>query len=471
MIQVPAHYDPTTRPYQLGVQSGLRNSRFAVLVIHRRAGKTVATFAYAIERMVEEPMTVVMVYPTLKQGWDNFWTSLDNDGNKIIDYIPKELIASSGNSSSEDSMQITLKNGSVFRVLGATKPEALRGANAKIYIFDEFVDIPAKAVRVVRPIVLANGGQIIIQSTPKITGISGGTFKKLYHNAEKDPTQYAIYLRADKSNIFTPEQLEQFRQDDIAETGTDFNYRQEMLLDWGQTDQTSYYGENLVAMEKDGRIGDHPHDPRQRVYTAIDLGGGPDSTAITWFQYINKELNIIDYYETNNIGDEPIVRLIQSKPYNYGWHFLPHDGTRNDSDHIQRLQKWREYGLPDSSTLPKTGKEAGIKDVVELLALPTTTFHEPFTSHLIHQLKLYQRKFNDATGNYEGPEHKTSSHGADSFRYVSQALKWGFDEEGNCIYTSSGSMQTYEAEQLVSGLGRKSYEDDDGASYDDGYDF
>lgn len=467
MIQVPAHYDPSVRPYQLDVLSGLRKSRFSVLVIHRRAGKTMATFAYAIDRMIEETMTVVMVLPTLKQGYDNFWTNVENDGFKTIDHIPKELIARS--SSTEDSMYIELKNGSVFRVLGATKPDALRGANAKIYIFDEFVDIPAKALRVVRPITLANGGQIIIQSTPKITGISGATFKKLYDGAVKDPTQYAIYLPADKSGIFTKAQLKQFRDDDIQETGTDFNYRQEMLLDWGQTDQTSYYGENLIAMEKDGRIGDHPYNPKEHVYTAIDLGGGADSTAVTWFQYIDKQLNIIDYYETNHIGDESIAKLIQSKPYVYGWHFLPHDGTRNDSDHIQRLQKWRDYGLPNSSTLPKTGKEAGIRKAVELLALPSTTFHLPFTSHLIYQLKLYKRKFNDITGNYEGPEHSSASHGADSFRYVGQALEWGFDENGDCIYSGSATMDTYESEEMVSVVGNSDY--DDFASYRDGYDF
>ena len=468
MIQVPAHYDPSVRPYQLDVLNGLKHSRFSVLVIHRRAGKTLATFAYAIGRMVEETMTVVMVYPTLKQGFDNFWTNVENDGFKTIDHIPKELIARS--SGTEDSMYIELKNGSVFRVLGATKPDALRGANAKLYIYDEFVDIPAKALRVVRPITLANGGQIIIQSTPKITGISGGTFKKLYDGATKDKTQYAIYLPADKSGIFTKKQLKQFRDDDIAETGNDFNYRQEMLLDWGQTDQTSYYGENLMAMEKDGRIGDHAHDPKKPVYTAVDLGGGADSTAITWFQYIDKQLNIIDYYETNNIGDEPMVKLIQSKPYIYGWHFLPHDGVRNDSDHIQRLQKWREYGLPNSSTLPKTGKEAGINKMVELLASPATTFHLPFTSHLIHQLKIYKRKFNETTGNYEGPEHTSASHGSDSFRYVGQALQWGFNDDGNCIYNSSATMDTYESEDVVSVVGSQSPDYND-KPYDDGYDF
>ena len=469
MIQVPAHYDPSVRPYQLDVLNGLKHSRFSVLVIHRRAGKTLATFAYAIGRMVEEPMTVVMVYPTLKQGFDNFWTNVENDGFKTIDHIPKELIARS--SGTEDSMYIELKNGSVFRVLGATKPDALRGANAKIYIYDEFVDIPASALRVVRPITLANGGQIIIQSTPKITGISGGTFKKLFDSAKKDKTQYAIYLPADKSGIFTKKQLEQFRQDDINETGNDFNYRQEMLLDWGQTDQTSYYGQSLMAMEKDGRIGDHPYNPKEHVYTAIDLGGGADSTAITWFQYIDKKLNIIDYYETNNIGDEPIVKLIQSKPYIYGWHFLPHDGSRNDSDHIQRLQKWRDYGLPNSSTLPKTGIEQGINEVVEILALPTTTFHQPFTFHLIHQLKIYKRKFNETTGNYEGPEHNSASHASDSFRYIGQALKWGFDEKGNCIYNSSAEMETYESEEMVSVVGRRGTDDDSDERYDDGYDF
>lgn len=468
MIQVPAHYDPSVRPYQLDVLNGLRHSRFSVLVIHRRAGKTMATFAYAIQRMTEEPMTVVMVYPTLKQGFDNFWTNVENDGFKTIDHIPKELISRS--SGTEDSMYVELKNGSVFRIIGATKPDALRGANAKIYIFDEFVDIPAKALRVVRPITLANGGQIIIQSTPKITGVSGMTFKKLYDSATKDKTQYAIYLPADKSKIFTKSQLEQFRADDIAETGNDFNYRQEMLLDWGQTDQTSYYGISLMAMEKDGRIGDHEYSPKEHVYTAIDLGGGADSTAITWFQYIDKKLNIIDYYETNNIGDEPMVKLIQSKPYIYGWHFLPHDGTRNDSDHIQRLQKWRDYGLPNSSTLPKTGVEQGIKEVVDLLNLDTTTFHLPFTSHLIHQLKIYKRKFNDATGNYEGPEHGTSSHASDSFRYVGQALRWGFDENGKCIYNSSATMERYQGEDMISTINSKNYDSYD-KPYNDGYDF
>jgi phage terminase large subunit len=224
-------------------------------------------------------------------------------------------------------------------------------------------------------------------------------------------------------------------------------------------------------MEKDGRIGDHPYDETQPVYTAIDLGGGADSTAITWFQYIDKKTNIIDYYETNNIGDEPMAKLIQGKPYIYGWHFLPHDGTRNDSDHIQRLQKWRGYGLPNSSTLPKTGVEQGIGDVVNLLGLDTTTFHEPFTAKLVHKLKIYKRKFNETTGNYEGPEHGTASHGSDSFRYVGQALKWGFDETGKCIYNSSAMMERYESEDMVSVVGASRHNDDDDKPYDDGYDF
>ena len=426
-MDIPAHYDPSVRPYQLDVLNGLRNSRFSVLVIHRRAGKTLGTFAYAIKRMTEEVMNVVMVFPTQKQGFDNFWTNTENDGFKTINHIPKQLIARQSNS--EDSMFIELKNGSVFRVLGATKPEALRGANAKIYIFDEFVDIPAGSLNVVRPIVLGNKGQIIIQSTPKLTGVSGETFKRLYESAKKDPKQYAIYLPADKSGIFNEEQLEEIRQDIIAQNGNDFMYRQEMLLDWGQADATAYYAQEITKMEKDGRIGIHEYNPKYPVYTSMDMGGGADATAVCWWQVYNKSVHIIDFYETEVLHDESLVKFITSKPYVYAWHFIPHDGAKRDSDAISRIQKLRRMGLGNASLLRRIGVEDGIKLTAELLHKDSTTIHQPTTTQLVSRLKLYSRKYNELTGDYLGPEHKTESHAADSLRYCATALDQKFNRD------------------------------------------
>ena len=150
---------------------------FAVWCWSRRGGKDLTAFCYGIKKAVESPMNVVIVWPTKKQGYDNFWTAVDNDGIPILDRIPKGLIAKK--SSTKDDMSVTLINGSTITLLGATDPDALRGANGKLYILSEFVDLPAGLLGVIRPVVAVNGGQIIVQSTPKIDGVSGVTFQNL----------------------------------------------------------------------------------------------------------------------------------------------------------------------------------------------------------------------------------------------------------------------------------------------------
>jgi len=443
-MQIPAHYTP--RPYQLRFLRDMVSVRFAVLCWSRRMGKDMTCFAYAIKRMVEEPMNVVLIFPTKKQGFKAFWRNIENDGFKTIEHIPKSLIASSSNT--ENEMIITLKNGSSFMLLGASDPEALRGANGKLYILSEFVDIDSEVLNVIRPITALNGGQIIIQSTPKLDGISGGTFKSLFDAAKKDEGQLASYVPA--TEYLNEAQLDVIRKDYVMQNGNDFMFSQEMLLDWGQASSTSYYGEVLSAMEKSGRIGLHSYDARYPVYTSWDLGMA-DSTAIVFWQYYNKKLTLIDAYETHDIGDEPIVRFVQSKPYNYAWHFLPHDGAKRDSDAVSRIQKIRDYGLVNASLLKRADREMGIKKTVELLRNDDTSINEVTLVDAIEKLKKYKRKFNGVTGDYEGPDHTTESHIADALRYCAEAIDQSFDPKtGRFFYDNSGKELSTHSEQLVS---------------------
>lgn len=453
-VRAPIHYDPTQRPYQVEFLQKIRDARIAVLVWSRRAGKDLTCFAYAVERMIEAPMNVVLVFPTLKQGHQAFWTNTENDGFRTLEHIPSWMIKSQTNS--EDNMKIELFNGSVFRLLGADNAEAMRGANAKLYILSEFVDINPEVLTVIRPVVALNGGQIIIQSTPKQDGISGGTFKRLYEAAKKDPTQLAMYVQG--SQFMSAEQMEMLRQDYIAEHGNDFKYRQEILLDWGQASTTSYYGQELSAMQVDGRVGIHPWDPVYPVYTAWDLGMS-DSTAIFFWQYFGKKLRIIDAYETHEISDEAVIRYVQAKPYNYAWHFLPHDGAKRDSDAISRIQKIRNMGLTNASLLRRTGREDGINRTALLLKLKSTTFHKPNTDWAVEKLKKYSRKFNEHTGDYEGHDHKTESHIADALRYTAEAINQSFDpKDGRFFYAGAGKPLTTQSEQLA---GASLWDEDD----------
>lgn len=433
------------RNYQAEALEALDNGvSLAVFCWARRGGKDYTCFSYAVKKMVESPINVVIVWPTKKQGYDNFWTAIDNNGVPILDAIPKSLIAQQTNSATD--MHVTLKNGSTLSLLGATDPDSLRGANAKIYIFSEFVDIPIAAYDVIKPIVAVNGGQIIIQSTPKLDGISGGTFKILFDRAKKHPNQFASRVTA--REFLSEDILQDLRDECIEKNGNDFFWRQEYLCDWGQASSSAYYAHILQQLRKRRGIGHFPHDPAHPVYTAWDLGTS-DSTAIVFFQVIGKKTRIIDYYETHDMAYSATVRLVLSKPYNYGWHFLPHDASVRDIELVERHQKLIEYGLVNSSILMRESREAGINRTVEGLSA-STEFNEGTSKDLIRKLTLYKRKFNPLTGDYIGPEHGTESHAADCVKYMFKAIEDEFNKEtGEFMYSPDMAQDTYETDDFA----------------------
>lgn len=445
-MDVPAHF--SARIYQAKFLSDIRNYWFIVMEWARRAGKGLTTFVYAAGRMVEEPIGVMIIYPTAEQGYRSFWNNIENDGFRTIEHIPPELRAKF--TDTKDNMSMVLKNGSTLDLVGANAdPEKLRGNNIKIYILSEFVDIDSGVLDIIEPIVIANGGQIIIESTPKQDGVSGMTFVKLRKAAEKDPEQYSSRVPA--TEYMSREQLARARQACINKWGNDFMFRQEYLLDEGQALETSYYGNIITAKENTGLIGTrYPYDPEHPVYTSWDLGGGGDSTAGVFWQYFNKQLRIIDSYETHIINDKALVQFINSRPYfgNYGWHFFPHDGSKRDSDGIQRIVKLNQLGLPNASLLRKRSKEAGLNDAIQLILQPNVSFYAPTCGQdngLLDKMRLYKRKWNSNTGDYEGPDHTTASHFADSIRYMSDAIKQFFNEKTGAFLITNTPTSTVPA--------------------------
>ncbi|HYG84589.1 MAG TPA: phage terminase large subunit family protein [Verrucomicrobiae bacterium] len=445
-MQIPAHRLPL-RDYQQEIVTALDSPdlRQAVLVVARRGAKTYTVFVeHIIPAMVKETMNVVIVYPTAKQGFKNFWTNIENDGFKTLDHIPKELVQSQSNT--EDDMRITLINGSTLFVLGATNAEALRGANAKIYFFDEFVDLPSGVLGVVRPITNRNGGKIIIASTPKQDGISGGTFKKLHEAAKTRRKQYTCFIPGDR--FMTPEEMEELRQDYIDEYGNDFLYRQEILLDWGQSSTASYYGEIMGKKDKDGTIGLHPYNPAYPVFTAWDLGKS-DSMVLGFFQYFKGVPRLIDLIEINGSNIEAMADELKAKSealgYNYGWHFLPHDGTVSSlNDGKSRIETLHKKGITNVSTLKRESVSIGIGYAESWL--PKLLINLPTTGDLSRKLRIYRKKFNPHTGDYIGPDHKSQSHIADMIRYLATALHHFFNEKGEFILSSSVAQETYESD-------------------------
>jgi len=429
-VNVPAHFDP--RLYQSKFLADIRDYWFVVMEWARRAGKGLTTFIYAIGRMVEEPIGVMIIYPTAEQGYRSFWNNIENDGFRTIEHIPPEMRAKF--TDTKDNMSMVLKNGSTLDLVGANAdPEKLRGNNIKIYILSEFVDIDQRVLDIIEPIAIANGGQIIIESTPKQDGVSGMTFVKLRRAAEKDPNRYSSRVPA--TEYMTAEQLDRARQSCIDKWGNDFMYRQEYLLDEGQALETSYYGNIITAKIETGLISDkYPYDPKYPVYTAWDLGGGGDTTAGLFWQYYDKKLRIIDAYETHVINDEALVNFINTREYfgNYGWHFFPHDGNKRDSDGVHRIVKLQKLGLPNASLIRRRAKEYALTDAIQLMRDHRVSVYSPtcdVEGGFLDKVRLYKRKWNSTTGDYMGPEHTTASHYSDAWQYVSDAIKQFFNEK------------------------------------------
>ena len=431
-IQIPAHRFPL-RDYQKEIVEAFNNPKIdeLLLIIARRGAKTTTTYSEGIvPELVKQVQTAVAVYPTAKMGFDNFWTNIEDDGFKTLDHLPKALLSASGQSNSDDDMRRTLVNGSIFRALGATNVEALRGANGKIYWFDEFADQVIEAVNVVAPITERNNGKRIYTGTPKIDGINGETmrrmhfaFKKEMKEKGKESTKYTCYI--DASHYMTAEELETTRQGYILRNGNDFKFRQEMLLDWGQSSTASYYGAIMSIKDKDGTIGEWGYNPAHPVYTAWDLGRA-DSMVVGFFQYYKGKPRIIDLYETTDIGLDTVAKEIKSKPYVYAWHFLPHDGSvASLNDNVKRIDYLQDKGLTNISTLKREGVTLGISYVKEWL--PKILINTPTTDEFSRRIRIYKRKHNPNTGEYIGPDHKSESHIADFLRYMCTALQYYFE--------------------------------------------
>lgn len=422
MLRVPAHRLPL-RPYQKEIVEALNDPKIdeLLLVIARRGGKTVTTFSEGIvPDLVRDVQTAVAVYPTAKMGFDNFWTNIENDGFRTVDHIPKELLSPNGQGNSEDDMRRTLINGSIFRALGATNYEALRGANGKIYWFDEFADQNIGAVNVTAPIVEANGGKRVYTGTPKIDGLNGETMRRMHEAFKNDKTgtKYTCYV--DATHYMTAEQLEKSRQGYILRNGNDFIFRQEMLLDWGQSSSGTYYGHILAKKKEDGTIGEYAWLKAHPVYTSWDLGRA-DNMAIIFWQYIDGVVRIIDSYETTNISLKDMIPYLLSKPYIYGWHFLSWDAVvHSTNDNVRRIDYMHQMGINNASALRKEGISIGIDRVAQ--NLPKALINQPTCAELIRKLNLYKRKYNPVTGDYVGAEHNSASHFADAVRYIWTAI-------------------------------------------------
>jgi hypothetical protein len=82
----------------------------------------------------------------------------------------------------------------------------------------------------------------------------------------------------------------------------------------------TYYGHQVYAAKRDGRIDEYPWDNSAPVYTFSDFGDM--YTATLFVQFIRDRIRIIDdYWDNEGLGMPSWCKMCQSKDYTYGGHF------------------------------------------------------------------------------------------------------------------------------------------------------
>lgn len=177
----------------------------------------------------------------------------------------------------------------------------------------------------------------------------------------------------------------------------------------------AYFARQIALADQEGRIGEFPYDPDLNVDTAWDIGVD-DYTAIWFFQQNGKNVRAIDYYEVSGEGAQWIVQeAIDTRPYNYGQHWLPHDVRVREwgGGARRRIDVLRELGLSPIRVGSALGPVERINATRTLL--PIVSFHQPAVSLGLKRLRNYSRRHNRSLDAYSGPLHDENSHGADAF--------------------------------------------------------
>lgn len=406
-----------------------RAQRFACLVCHRRAGKTVACvheLQRAALRSTKDAPRFAYIGPTYSQTKSVAWDYLMRAAGPLFEF---------GAKSNTSELRVDYPNGSQVRLFGADNYDALRGLRLDGVVLDEFADFDPRAwSEVIRPALSDRRGFAVFIGTPK----GHNAFYEIWTKAQADPDWFSLMLKASDSvpindqlltkhgldwatdhGLLLSDELKLLRQDMSEE-----EYAQEYECSFEAAVKGAYYGKQMAAAHEQKRVTGVPHDPAQQVWTSWDLGMR-DATAIWFYQTAGREIHLIDYYEATGQDLAHYVRHLKDKPYVYGGHIVPHDAqARELGTGKNRIEVLQSLGLNGVQVCPRHSKEDGISAVRMLL--PRCWFDAQKCKRGIEALTLYRSNWNEKLEALQSsPVHDWTSHCADSMRYLAMGMGLG----------------------------------------------
>jgi hypothetical protein len=387
-----------------------RKERWAVIVAHRRCGKTVACINdLIVKALLENKPHAQYAYiaPFYSQAKSVAWRYLERFSEPVLA------------KANQSELWVELINGARIRLFGADNPDALRGNFLDGVVMDEMADMkPSVWGEIIRPLLADRLGWATFIGTPK----GHNAFYDIYNEATKKNNWYTKVLRADQTNLLAQSEL-----DDAQATMSSNQYEQEFLCSFEAAILGAYYGQEMRRITDLQRITSVDYDPMFPCHTAWDLGFN-DSTSIWWFQVVYGEIRVLDHHSSNGQAIPYYTGLIAQKEdefgYKYGYHYLPHDAraktlASGGKSIIEQIST--KIDIKHLKIVPNLSLQDGIQ--ATRLAL-TRAWFDNRCEEGIECLRQYQREWDDDKKVFrDRPKHDWTSHSADAFRYLSIVWK------------------------------------------------
>lgn len=410
-IELPHNLD--YRDYQKWVVSFLRNGgKRAVNVWHRRAWKDKTYFNLLVEMAIREQWGYAYILPTYAQWKKIIWDSIDRDGKRFKDHIPKQILVWENGT----ELKFTLANGSFIQILGSENIDSLRGISPRWIVFSEYAFQNPTAWEVMRPILAENGWWAIFNSTPN----GKNHFYDMCLLAEQSNEWYYQKLTVADTWVISTEYIQEERRNGMSEE----MIQQEYYCSFDVGAIGSYYAREIEHARSDGRITKLPFNRDIPVDMYFDLWVN-DNFTISFKQNDWLFYNFVNYYEDNGKTLEHyfwvIDDYIDRKWAKIGKIYLPHDSSQKSHaflvswttiiDKFRAKYPWKIEYIPN-----KVSINDGIQEVRKLF--PRMRFDVDTCSQLIRCLENYKKDYDDVKKVFrDQPRHDWASHWADNIRY------------------------------------------------------
>jgi phage terminase large subunit len=353
------------------------------------------------------------------------------------------------------------KNGTEFIFMGTkNNPEEIKSTEGiDICWVEEGHSLTQRSWDIIDPTIRKEGSEIWVTYN---TRFKFDTIHKMFVVDEPPPNSWVQLINHSDNQFFpTPLKIQMEHMKKV-------DYEKYLHIWEGQLKQLAdgaIFGKQILEVKKQNRLTFIPIQKNCEVHTYMDLGK-KDETAIWFIQAVGKEFHVIDYFQGRLEEIEYYTRFIKGQPYNYGTHYLPHDGKHERLGMERTIQEQFEDGgvrpteivpvISDKTTAIQLGREV----------FPSCWFHlgndnlpdeqcDGYDAHVPEELNTrakrmakgwdalcnYRYKYKDDDDVFQSrPHHDWASNGSDAFMTFAQADKADNDQWGGKLSYNHANM-------------------------------